>query len=62
MYIYGFGRNEDVPEGMDISLTAGWTKTQGGIGFMPRYRFLTVLLLEKEHYFNYTARGGRLLQ
>ncbi len=25
-YIYGFGRNEDVPEGMDVSFTVGWTK------------------------------------
>ena len=25
-YIYGFGRNEDVPEGMELSMTAGWTK------------------------------------
>jgi hypothetical protein len=27
-YIYGFGRNEDVPEGIDVSLTAGWTNKQ----------------------------------
>ncbi|MBO9562341.1 MAG: hypothetical protein J7621_06175 [Niastella sp.] len=57
-YIYGFGRNEDVPEGMDISLTAGWTKTQGrerpyaGIDFQRFY------FTEKEDYFNYTARVG----
>ena len=24
-YVYGFGRNEDVPEGVDFSLTGGWT-------------------------------------
>jgi hypothetical protein len=28
-YIYGFGRNEDVPEGIDISFTTGWTKNDG---------------------------------
>ncbi|MDB5197109.1 MAG: hypothetical protein JWP88_1480, partial [Flaviaesturariibacter sp.] len=28
-YIYGFGRNEDVPEGLDASLTGGWTSTGG---------------------------------
>jgi len=28
-YIYGFGRNEDVPEGIDISLTTGWTRNDG---------------------------------
>jgi hypothetical protein len=43
-YIYGFGRNEDVPEGMEASLTAGWTKIDGreraytGINFS-RYFF-----------------------
>lgn len=57
-YIYGFGRNEDVPEGMDVSVTAGWTKTQGrerpyaGIDFQRFY------FTEKEDYFNYTARVG----
>jgi len=24
-YIYGFGRNEDVPEGFSMSLIGGWT-------------------------------------
>ncbi|HEY0059800.1 MAG TPA: hypothetical protein VGB56_11760, partial [Flavisolibacter sp.] len=28
-YIYGFGRNEDVPGGVELSLTAGWTKKSG---------------------------------
>lgn len=57
-YIYGFGRNEDVPEGIDISLTAGWTKKAGrqrpyiGLDFQ-RYYFTS-----SEHYFNYTARAG----
>jgi hypothetical protein len=57
-YIYGFGRNEDVPEGIDISLTAGWTKKQGiqrpyaGIDFQ-RFYFTS-----GEDYFNYTARVG----
>lgn len=27
-YFYGFGRNEDVPEGVDLSLTAGWIQKQ----------------------------------
>lgn len=60
-YVYGFGRNEDVPEGVDISLTAGWTKKQGrerpyaGIDFQRFY------FTEKEDYFNYTARIGGYL-
>ena len=28
-YIYGFGRNEDVPEGMQASFTTGWTRIEG---------------------------------
>ncbi|HEY0679337.1 MAG TPA: hypothetical protein VGD17_13695 [Chitinophagaceae bacterium] len=62
-YIYGFGRNEDVPEGIDVSLTSGWTKKDDrerpyiGLDFQ-RYYFTT-----SEHYFNYTARvGGYLYQ
>ena len=57
-FIYGFGRNEDVPEGIDISLTAGWTRKNVrerpyvGIDFQ-RYYFSS-----SERYFNYTARVG----
>ncbi len=28
-FIYGFGRNEDVPEGYSLSFTGGWTNQQG---------------------------------
>ena len=27
-FIYGFGRNEDLPEGLDASFTAGWTEKE----------------------------------
>lgn len=60
-FIYGFGRNEDVPEGIDISLTGGWTKKNGlerpyvGLDFQ-RYYFT-----KGESYFNYTARAGASL-
>ncbi len=57
-YIYGFGRSEDVPEGTDISLTAGWTRKQQidrpyiGLDFQRSY------FRVKEDYFNYTFRLG----
>ena len=57
-YIYGFGRNEDVPEGIDASFTGGYTKKNGrerpfaGVSFQ-RYYFNPGL-----HYFNYTFRAG----
>jgi hypothetical protein len=59
-YIYGFGRNEDVPEGIDVSLTAGWTKKNlrerpyVGADFA-RYYF------SNERYFNYTVRAGTFI-
>lgn len=28
-FLYGFGRNEDVPEGFSLSLTSGWVNKQG---------------------------------
>jgi hypothetical protein len=60
-YIYGFGRNEDVPEGMEFSLTGGWTKKNQrkrpfvGLDFQ-RYYFTV-----SQHYFNYTVRAGAFL-
>lgn len=60
-YIYGFGRNEDVPEGMELSITGGWTKKNqrerpfAGLNFQ-RYYFTA-----KQHYFNYTVRAGTFL-
>lgn len=57
-YIYGFGRNEDVPEGTDVSLTAGWTRKQQrdrpyiGLDFSRNY------FTEHETYFNFTFRVG----
>lgn len=60
-FIYGFGRNEDVPEGMEVSFTGGWTKKDRrerpytGISF--RYYYFTTA----QHYFNYTFRTGGYL-
>ena len=57
-YIYGFGRTEDVPEGIDISLTTGYTQKNRrerpyiGLDFQ---RFYFTM---QENYFVYTARVG----
>lgn len=62
-YIYGFGRNEDVPEGVEASVTAGWTKkaaiprAYAGLNFQ-RYFFSD----SSGRYFNYTARLGGYLR
>src|SRR5262249_21111697 len=59
--VYGFGRNEDIPEGADLSLTFGWTKKSGvsrpylGID-LQRYFFTA-----RESYFNYTLKADGYL-
>ena len=56
-YIYGFGRNEDIPEGINIGLTTGFTRKQNksrpyvGVHF-ERYYFTS-----NKHYLNFTARA-----
>ncbi len=60
-YIYGFGRSEDVPEGMEASLNAGWTKKAGrerpyaGINFQ-RYYFSS-----GQDYYNFSIGLGAYL-
>ena len=57
-YIYGFGRNEDVPEGINASVIGGWTNKEN------RERLFTGLDIEryyfmpKGNYYNYTFRAG----
>ena len=55
--VLGFGRNEDIPEGADISLITGWTKKVGVerpyIGIDVQRYFFTA----KESYFNYTLKA-----
>lgn len=55
--VLGFGRNEDIPEGADISLITGWTKKVGVerpyIGIDVQRYFFTA----KESYFNYKVKA-----
>lgn len=57
-YIYGFGRNEDVPEGYTFSLISGWTDKQSlirpyaGIDIEKNY-FST-----QKNYLNITLKAG----
>jgi hypothetical protein len=57
-YVYGFGRNEDVPEGIDFSVTTGWTNKNQRIrpymGLDMQYNYFS----KKKNYFNYTLRVG----
>jgi len=57
-YVYGFGRNEDVPEGLDVTLAGGYVNKQQVkrpyIGIDLQKYFFTV----HEAYFNFTGRFG----
>jgi len=60
-YVYGFGINEDIPEGADLSLITGWTDRSGtqrpyvGID-LERYFFTA-----RESYFNYILKADGYL-
>lgn len=56
-YIYGFGRNEDIPEGLLLSITSGYTikenRSRPFIGFnYERYRFN-----KRNNYLSYILRA-----
>lgn len=57
-YVYGFGRNEDVPEGLDVAVTTGWTnknrRVRPYMGLDLQLNYFT----RKSNYFNYTLRLG----
>ena len=60
-YIYGFGRNEDVPEGLEGSFTAGWTKKQGRERPFAGFSFQHYFFNQLNHYFNYSFAAGTFL-
>lgn len=60
-YIYGFGRNEDVPEGLDVSLTGGWTQKENRDRAYLGVDFERFYFTPTNHYFNFTARADGYL-
>jgi hypothetical protein len=57
-YVYGFGRNEDVPEGVDISLTGGWTNKNARIRPYTGIDMQVNYFSKKRNYYHYTLRIG----
>jgi hypothetical protein len=57
-YVYGFGRSEDVPEGIDLTLTGGWTnknqRVRPYVGMDLQFNYFS----KKKNYYNYTLRLG----
>ncbi len=60
-FIYGFGRNEDIPEGFSITFTGGWTNrnrySRPYAGFDYQRNYFT----DHKNYLNYTFRFGGYL-
>lgn len=57
-YVYGFGRNEDVPEGIDLSLTGGWTNKNNRVRPYVGLDLGLNYFSRKKNYYNYTIRIG----
>lgn len=57
-FLYGFGRNEDVPEGFSLSFVGGWSnrnkisRPYGGFEYQRSY------FSNRKNYINYNLRGG----
>jgi len=49
-FIYGFGRNEDVPEGYDISLISGWVTRKDGLGLQQTSRPYFAFEGQRNHF------------
>ena len=52
-YIYGFGRNEDIPEGLLFSITSGFTKRQKAKRPFIGFDFESYHFNKKENYLSY---------
>lgn len=57
-YVYGFGRNEDVPEGIDLALTGGWTNKNNRVRPYMGLDLQLNYFSKKRNYYNYTLRIG----
>ena len=57
-YIYGFGRQEDVPEGFSLSVIGGWTNKQDKARPYYGVDFGRNFFGKKGNYYNYTFRLG----
>ncbi len=60
-FIYGFGRNEDIPEGINCSFTGGWTNKYGIERYYTGIDLQKTFLNSKGTYFNYQLKAGTYL-
>jgi hypothetical protein len=57
-FIYGFGRNEDVPEGLNATLIGGYTNKDGVERAYYGFEFDATLFAKKNHFISYILRTG----
>jgi len=57
-YIYGFGRQEDVPEGFNLGLIGGWVNKQDKRRPYYGFDFTRNYFGKKGNYYNYTFKLG----
>jgi hypothetical protein len=57
-YIYGFGRNEDVPDGMEASVTGGWTRKNDRRRMYLGVDLQRYFFTKTQHYLDFTIRAG----
>jgi hypothetical protein len=57
-YIYGFGRTEDIPEGIDVSLTGGWEKRAGDKRLYAGFDVNRYYLDKKDNYIRFYLKTG----
>jgi len=61
-YIYAFGRNEDIPEGLNLTLTAGYTKKQELNRPFLGFNYQRSSFNSKNNYYSYTFRAEGYLR
>lgn len=56
-YIYGFGRNEDIPEGLNLTVTSGLTRKQNILRPFLGFNYERSFFNERKNYISYTLRA-----
>lgn len=60
-FIYGFGRNEDLPEGFSLSFTGGWADRQDVSRLYIGFEYQRSYFNNKKAFLNYTLKSGGYL-
>lgn len=60
-FIYGFGRNEDLPEGFSLSFTGGWADRQDVSRLYIGFEYQRSYFNNKRAFLNYTIKSGGYL-